>query len=116
LNVVWGTAEIKGVIDWEFCGVKPEIYDAALLISCIGIEGPKAFKSPLIRQFLKGIREQGLYQRQSWDNLLEYMVALRLAWLVEWIRKNNEEMLMFEMEYVKALVEYREIIRKTLLS
>ena len=48
LNMIWSETGIKAVIDWEFCGTKPENYDAALLIGCIGIENPEALSGPLV--------------------------------------------------------------------
>jgi homoserine kinase type II len=36
LNMVWSADSIQSVIDWEFCGTKPELYDVALLLGCIG--------------------------------------------------------------------------------
>ena len=41
INVIWSTNGINAVIDWEFCGYKPEIYDVANLVGCIGMEDPK---------------------------------------------------------------------------
>lgn len=38
LNIIWSTDGIRCVIDWEFCGLKSELYDVANLIGCIGME------------------------------------------------------------------------------
>ena len=35
LNVIWTKAGIAAVIDWEFSGLKPEMYDAAILVGCL---------------------------------------------------------------------------------
>ena len=34
LNVIWSPEDIRAVIDWEFSGYKPEIYDVANMIGC----------------------------------------------------------------------------------
>ena len=56
VNVIWGDGEIRGVIDWEFSGYKPELYDAALVLGCIGMEDPAALAGDMALAFVGLIR------------------------------------------------------------
>jgi homoserine kinase type II len=111
LNMIWSEEAILSVIDWEFCGSKPEAYDLALLIGCLGIEDPLALKGPLVRELLFRVGESGLYHDRSRAYLLELVMALRFAWLSEWLRKNDEEMVRLELDYLTLLLENREKIK-----
>lgn len=104
LNVIWSEEDILSVIDWEFCGTKPEAYDLALLIGCIGIEDPQTLKGHLVRKLLHRIEQTGIYHEQSWTYLLHLVMALRFAWLSEWLRKKDEEMVRLELDYLGLLL------------
>ena len=41
----------------------------------------------------------------SWELLLEFIVALRFAWLAEWLRHNDREMITLETVYMKLLID-----------
>jgi homoserine kinase type II len=110
LNVVWSADSILSVIDWEFCGVKPEAYDLALLIGCVGVEDPQALTGPLVRSLLRRIREGGIYAGQSWKMLPELVMALRFAWLSEWLRKDDLEMVRLELDYLNLLLVNRSVL------
>ena len=112
LNVIWAEESIVSVIDWEFCGLKPEAYDLALLIGCIGVEDPPALKGLLIEELLSRIGASGIYHDQSRAYLLELVMALRFAWLSEWLRKNDEEMVRLELDYLNLLLENRAKIKE----
>jgi homoserine kinase type II len=114
VNVIWSENDIKAMIDWEFLGYKPEIYDAACMISCVGIEGPKAFTSALVKEFINTLKQTNTIEQKSWDYLLEYMIALRFGWISEWIRKDNKDMLEFDIGYTNAMVENSDLIKKVL--
>lgn len=111
LNVIWEDDQIKAVIDWEFVGIKPDIYDAANLVGCAGIEDPNGLGMPMVMQFLKTLRTNSLYSEQGWKFFPEYVLALRFAWLSEWLRKKDSEMLEMEEAYMKILMDNVEVIR-----
>lgn len=111
LNVIWGPDSIRTVIDWEFAGLKPEIYDIALLVGCIGIEDPEGLFGEMVRQLINNIREKDCISEISWDNLLEFVVAIRFAWMAEWLRKSDEEMSEMELAYLNLLVKYSALLR-----
>lgn len=105
MNVIWGVSGIFGVIDWEFCGLRPDVYDTANMIGCIGIEDPNALGGPLVTRFLEKLTQSGLISRTGWENLAEFIIALRFAWLAEWLRNNDREMIEMELVYLALLAE-----------
>ncbi len=107
MNVIWGTSGIAGVIDWEFCGLRPDVYDTANMIGCIGIEDPNALGGPLVTRFLEKLTQSGLISRLGWENLAEFIIALRFAWLAEWLRNNDLEMIELELVYMTLLGDNR---------
>lgn len=113
LNIVWGQDDIRAVIDWEFLGVKPEIYDAANMVGCLGMEHPSSLTGPLVCGFIGRLREDGVFSDSSWKVFVEFVVALRFAWLSEWLRKKDEEMIALELEYMRLLIADRDGLRAT---
>lgn len=113
LNVIWSGEDMLSVIDWEFCGYKPETYDLALLIGCLGMEDPQALQGPLVRSLMTRIRESGLYSKNSLAVLPELVMAIRFAWLSEWLRKKDEEMVRLELDYLRLLLTNKIEIGKT---
>ena len=105
LNVIWSQDSINAVIDWEFSGIKPEIYDMANMIGCIGIENPEALAGPLVIDFIHQIKNVAIISDLSWTVLIEFIIALRFAWLSEWLRHKDKEMIELEMVYMKLLID-----------
>ena len=112
INVIWGDSEIRGVIDWEFSGTKPEIYDAALVVGCIGIEDPSSLAGPLVMAFLQDLRAAGCFDASGFAVLPEFVIALRFAWLSEWLRKKDVEMVEMETDYIHLLLDGQEKLRQ----
>ncbi|MBC2705815.1 phosphotransferase [Desulfobacula sp.] len=112
LNVLWDHDQIRAVIDWEFTGIKPDIYDAANLVGCAGIENPEGLGMPMVMTFLREIRAKKLYSEIGWQFFPEYILALRFAWLSEWLRKEDKDMLEMEEAYMGILVDNMEILRQ----
>ena len=116
LNIVWGTDSIRAVIDWEFLGYKPEIYDVALLIGCIGVEDPEGLLGTLVLTFVHSLRERTMISDSSWSVLLEFVIATRFAWLAEWLRKCDREMVNLELVYLKLLMDHADLLREAWLG
>jgi homoserine kinase type II len=110
MNVIWGDSSIRGVIDWEFCGPCPDIYDAANLIGCIGIEDPNALSGPLVTNFLTKLTQSDLISKTGWKNLAEFIIALRFAWLAQWLRNKDLEMIELELVYMKILKDNQAVL------
>jgi homoserine kinase type II len=104
INVIWGDSDIRGVIDWEFSGYKPEIYDAALVVGCIGMEDPASLAGPLVMAFIQDLRAAGCFDVAGFAVLPEFVIALRFAWLSEWLRKKDDEMVDMETDYINLLL------------
>ncbi len=111
LNVLWDQSRIRAVIDWEFTGLKPDCYDAANLVGCAGIENPEGLGMPMVTTFLRRIRKAGIISPIGWQYFPEYILALRFAWLSEWLRKKDREMLKLEAAYMGVLIQHMEELR-----
>lgn len=105
LNVLWGEGQLLAVIDWEFCGRKPELYDLALLLGCVGAEDPGALGGPFVQALLTALRPRSEASPASWQALPGMVLATRLAWLSEWLRKGDEEMVALETALILLLAE-----------
>jgi homoserine kinase type II len=110
--VIWEADGIRAVIDWEFCGLKPELYDVANLIGCVGVEEPAALTGELVGALLRHLREAAFLSLLGWRLLLPYVLALRFAWLSEWLRKGDEEMIELELTYMRLLMQDRTEIER----
>ncbi len=104
VNIIWSTNGINAVIDWKFCGYKPEIYDVANLIGCIGMENPQSLLGDLIAELIQHLRQAKLFSEVSWRYLVEFMLDLRFARLLEWLRKSDKEMIKLEQIYMRLLI------------
>jgi homoserine kinase type II len=114
LNIIWSKNNIRSVIDWEFLGYKSEIYDIANLLGCIGIEDPTSLINDLAESFIKKIKESNIISDISFEYLIEFIITLRFAWLAEWFRKKDNEMINLEISYIKLLIKKKDFIKKEL--
>jgi homoserine kinase type II len=112
MNIIWSADDIKCVIDWEFSGYKSEIYDAANLIGCIGVEDPQSLNDNLVRSFIADMKSADIISKISWKYLMEFIVALRFAWLSEWLRRSDTEMIRLELDYMRLLIENKSSLQK----
>lgn len=103
LNVIWGEDRILAAIDWEFCGPKCALYDMALVLGCVGSEGEGALDGPLAQAFLRTLRSEGLLGKEMEAHLPTWILALRTAWLAEWLRRGDTEAAEFEVFYMELL-------------
>jgi homoserine kinase type II len=113
LNVIWSKNNIKTVIDWEFCGYKSEIYDIANMVSCVGMENPECLNQGLIMGFIQEIKSSKVIEEISWKYLLNFMIAIRFAWLAEWLRKKIPEMIDLELTYMHLLKDNHQDLNNT---
>jgi homoserine kinase type II len=107
LNIIWGEDDIRSVIDWEFAGIKPEIYDLANMVGCLGSEHPSSLVGDLVTNLIARLKAAGTFAAISWDHFHEFVVALRFAWLSEWLRKADREMIGLELDYLELLIQNR---------
>jgi homoserine kinase type II len=112
MNIIWSADDIKFVIDWEFSGCKSEIYDAANLIGCIGVEDPQSLTDNLVKSFITDMKSADIISNVSWKYLMEFIVALRFAWLSEWLRRSDTEMIRLELDYMRLLIENKSSLQR----
>jgi homoserine kinase type II len=111
-NIIWSETGIKAVIDWEFSGRKPAPYDAAMMIGCLGSENPDALAGPLVLDFIDRLKAGGFLFGDSLAWLAEFVLSLRFAWLSEWLRQDDREMIEMETAYLNILLRHREDLRR----
>ncbi|MFW5500853.1 MULTISPECIES: phosphotransferase [unclassified Maridesulfovibrio] len=104
LNVLWKGKTIGAVIDWEFSGMRPEIYDVANMIGCVAFENPGALGEGLIPAFMDGLYDNTDISDDSYESLPAYIPSLRFAWLSEWLRKKDSEMIEMELEFMELIL------------
>lgn len=102
LNIIWGENNILSVVDWEFCGNKPLLYDGALIMGCVGSETPDSIKGDFNSQFYATLSANPLFKK-SLPYLSPFILAQRFAWLNEWLRHEDREMQEQEITYLKRL-------------
>ena len=107
LNILWGQNTIVGVIDWEFSGGKPRLYDVANMLGCVGMENPEALADKMTANFIQYFSGEGFGLKEEWASLVDLMISLRFGWLSEWFRKQDDEMVDLEITYMQFLVEYK---------
>jgi len=112
LNVIWTQDGIAAVIDWEFCGLKPEAYDAAILVGCLGMEHPRYLAGDLVVELIAALKKRAGYAAESRDAFFDLVLALRFAWLSDWLRRKDAEMIDLEAVYIDLLLENREFFRR----
>ena len=112
LNIIWSNHGINAVIDWEFLGLKPEMYDMANMIGCLGIEHPSALFDRFAYSFIHEIIDSELIDSQSVNYLLECITAIRFAWLAEWFRKSDNDMIDLEITYINLLKDNGEYLKE----
>ncbi len=110
MNIIWGNHSIRAVIDWEFSGIKPEIYDLANLMGCLGMEDPNSLTGPFVSRLVSRLQQSGIFSDSSWKVLPDMMLAIRFAWLSEWLRKNDQPMIRLEADYMELLLDHSSTI------
>lgn len=103
LNVIWQEQEVAAVIDWEFMGLRPALFDVANCLGCVGIEDPHALVRGLAPALLTTLRDRGCLNEECLKLLPETILGLRFAWMSEWLRKKDEEMAEIEVRYMRLL-------------
>jgi homoserine kinase type II len=113
LNIIWSEDSIKSVIDWEFVGLKLEIYDIANMLGCIGIEEPIGLVQGFANTFINEIKKRNFISDISLNYLLDCIIAIRFGWLSEWFRKKDPDMISLEIKYMNLLLKNKELFKKS---
>ncbi len=100
---------IAGVIDWEFAGARPLLYDAANCVGCVGFEHPSGLRGPFVLGLVHTLHRGGI-SADMLRLLPDMVIASRFGWLSEWLRKRDHEMLEMELDYFDILVHQRRAL------
>ncbi len=103
LNIIWQGHAIGAVVDWEFAGIRPTFFDAANTLGCVGIEDPYALVKGLAPAMLTVLRDEECLDAASLTLLPQMILGLRFAWMSEWLRKQDREMIEMEVRYMRLL-------------
>ena len=106
LNVIWGARGLRAVIDWEFAGMLPAVYDLANCLGCLAIEGDGGLDTPFARALLSRVRGEGILPTDHARWLTPAILATRFGWLSEWLRRGDEEMIETELEFMSFLTDF----------
>ena len=82
-------------------------------VGCIGIENPQALIGDLVTDFIRNLQEAKVFSDQSWEFLLEFILAIRFGWLAEWLRQSDKEMIDLEVVYLNLIVDNAAVLKKT---
>ncbi|WP_285906696.1 phosphotransferase enzyme family protein [Pseudodesulfovibrio pelocollis] len=102
-NVIWHGHGVAAVIDWEFAGHRPVLYDAANCLGCVGMEDPAALVRGLAPALLCTLRDEECLPPPALALLPETVLALRMAWLSEWLRRDDRSMIDLEVRFMRLL-------------
>jgi homoserine kinase type II len=102
-NIIWRGYAIASVIDWEFAGVRPRLFDTANCLGCVAAEDPRALVWGLAPALLRTLRDGQCLDDQSLALLPELVLGLRLAWMSEWLRRDDREMIAMELRLMRLL-------------
>jgi homoserine kinase type II len=58
------------------------------------------------------MKKTGIISKTSWKYLVEFIIALRFAWLSEWLRRRDTEMISMELDYMRLLIENKSSLQK----
>jgi homoserine kinase type II len=102
-NAIWDGFDLVAVIDWEFVGMAHELYDVAGALGCMGIEDPRTFAAGAGAAMIRTLRDRGVLHPGNLPWLRPAVMAGRLGWLAEWLRKDDREMVEMELDYLELL-------------
>jgi homoserine kinase type II len=103
LNMLWDRSGIVAALDWEFCGIKPRLYDCALICGCVGVEHPGALEGGCIAALRREVAQELAPTPVEQRLFTPLGVGLRFGWLAEWLRRRDWEMVDFELNYMHHL-------------
>ena len=69
----------------------------------------------MVRSFIGKMKKTGTISKMSWKYLPEFIVALRFAWLAEWLRRKDRNMIRLERDYMKLLMDNKTVLQKAWL-
>jgi len=71
------------------------------------MEDPKSLAGPFVHRLISRLRRLGIFSDESWNALPDLVLAIRFAWLSEWMRKNDRPMIRLEADYMALPLKHR---------
>lgn len=105
LNILWNEICIKAVVDWEFLAVQPENYDVANMLGCLGMEDPESLGAGYAFELVSELKEDYFENDLSLKLLPVMIISLRFAWLSDWLKHDDKEMIDLECVYINILAD-----------
>lgn len=111
LNALWRQGRVAALIDWEFCGLRPRLYDLATCLGCVGIEDPAALGEDFAKGFIEEVRKDFL-QGADASLLPELLLGVRFGWLAEWLRHKDGPLIDLELDFMEILAQRMDGLRR----
>jgi hypothetical protein len=67
------------------------------------MEEPGALTGPLVQNLIRSLGQAEFLSPASWTCLVDFAMATRFAWLSEWLRSVDPEMVALELDYLELL-------------
>lgn len=103
LNIIWNEFCVNAVIDWEFFAVQPDNYDLANMLGCLGMEDPEALGAGFAFELVSQCKDDYFTSPRSLKLLPAMIIAVRFAWLSDWLKRDDKEMIDLECTYINIL-------------
>jgi homoserine kinase type II len=84
-----------------------------MMIGCLGMEKPQSLTGDLVYEFVKRLKESAPIAEKGWSCLFKFVLALRFAWLSDWLKRTDPEMIDLEAVYILLLLDNREIFKRS---
>jgi homoserine kinase type II len=72
------------------------------------MEDPRSLAGALVARLIGRLRAEARFTAAGWETFFDLVLALRFAWLSDWLRRNDREMVGLETVYVRLLLEGRD--------
>ena len=59
---------------------------------------------------LRRLRESGIWAETTWQWFPDYLLALRFAWMREWVVREEQDMINLELDFMYILLDNREAL------
>ena len=63
---------------------------------------------------MQKLKQAEIFSLLSWQYFVDLVITLRFAWLSEWLRKKDTEMIELEIDYMFLLLDNKEVLEKNL--
>ncbi len=74
------------------------------------MEYPEGLNQGFSLSAISFLRQKEIYDLSSWNILFDFILASRFAWLSEWLRRKDLDMINLELDYMQILYNNRKIL------